>query len=47
MSNEQMRTEVSQVYGPRARAWIGRVEKMREGQVVAVYYSFKKRGLLK
>jgi hypothetical protein len=41
---EQMRASIMAVYGG---TWPYRVRMMSARQVIAIYYSFKKRGLIK
>lgn len=44
MSIEQMRGMISKVYGPTAFKWILRCRKMKDEQVIAVYYRMKEAG---
>jgi len=44
MSVKEMRDAIRQVYD--TDTWRYKVSKMKEGQVIAVYFSFKKRGLV-
>lgn len=44
MSIEQMRGMISKVYGPEASNWILRCHRMKDEQVMAVYYRMKEAG---
>lgn len=46
MSVDDMRYSLSKVYGPKAYNWKKKVACMPNNQVVAVYLSFVKRGLI-
>ena len=41
---EQMRSQISMVYGPEATSWIIRCKNMPDRQVVAIYLKMKEKG---
>lgn len=43
-SVEMMRDAISKVYGPTAFKWILRCRKMKDEQVMAIYFRFKEDG---
>ena len=46
MSINEMRYCIARAYGPRAYKWKAKVERMSDNQVLAVYLSFVRRGLV-
>ena len=45
MSVEEMRQAIARAY-PKSRSWQSKVSRMAENQVIAIFLSFKSRGLL-
>lgn len=46
MTNYEMKELVKKVY-PNSQSWSKKVDKMDEQQLIAIYLSFQKRGLIK